>query len=95
MKVYVTTRTSDNGEQFEEYREFTEVIDVYSSYEEAKKAIESLPTSIPCAYDEVYEYTEEHPFGIPKVDENGCIEFAPVNWSDAIYNIVERELKIS
>lgn len=92
MKVYVTTLTSDNGEQFESYREFTEVLEVYSSYEEAKKAIESLPTSIACGYDIVYEYTEEHPFGIPKVDEDGSYEYQAVNWSYAFYNIVEREL---
>lgn len=92
MKVYVITETSDNGEQFEDYREFTSVVGVYSSLELAEKAMTQLPTSVPCKQDVVYEYTDEHPEGIPKVDENGSIEWEVTGWTTPYYEIHEQDL---
>ena len=94
-KVYVITETSDNGEQYEDYREFTDVIAVYSSLELAEKAMAQLPTKVPSKQDVVYEYTDEHPNGIPKMDENGQIEYEVVDWCTPYYAIHEQYLRES
>jgi len=96
MKVYVITETSDNGEQFEDYREFTFVIAVYSSMELAEKAIMALlPTKVPSKQDVIYEYTEEHPNGIPKMSEDGSIEWEVTDWTTPLYQIHEQDLRES
>jgi hypothetical protein len=92
MKVYVITETSDNGEQFEDYREFTDVIAVYSSMELAEKAMAQLPTEVPARQDVAYEYTDEHPNGVPKMDENGSIMYETISWTTPLYSIHERDL---
>ena len=92
MKVYVVTETSNNGQQFEDYREYTSVVGVYASEELANKAIALLPTTIGIDYEPVYEYTDEHPHGVPASDENGSILYEPMNFVEVSYHVYEKEL---